>query len=84
MVRYLKKHYEGGKIRLLIDGPCKSAGAMIALGVDEIAFGPRGELGPLDTQLTKQDEILFMSSGLDILQALSVVTSKLLRTVSTT
>ncbi|MGC2447707.1 MAG: hypothetical protein WA477_08680, partial [Candidatus Sulfotelmatobacter sp.] len=75
MVRCLKKHYAGGKIRLLIDGPCKSAGAMIALGVDEIAFGPRGELGPLDTQLTKQDEILFMSSGLDILQALSVVTS---------
>lgn len=75
MVRCLKKHYTGGKIRLLIDGPCKSAGALIALGVDEIAFGPRGELGPLDTQLTKQDEILFMSSGLDILQALSVVTS---------
>src|ERR1700733_12881065 len=63
MVRCLKKHYSGGKIRLLIDGPCKSAGALIALGVDEIAFGPRGELGPLDTQLTKQDEILFMSSG---------------------
>jgi hypothetical protein len=75
MVRCLKKHYAGGKIRLLIDGPCKSAGALIALGVDEIAFGPRGELGPLDTQLTKQDEILFMSSGLDILQALSVVTT---------
>jgi hypothetical protein len=75
MVRCLKKHYSGGKIRLLIDGPCKSAGALIALGVDEIAFGPRGELGPLDTQLTKQDEIFFMSSGLDILQALSVVTS---------
>lgn len=75
MIRCLKKHYAGGKIRLLIDGPCKSAGALIALGVDEIAFGPRGELGPLDTQLTKQDEIMFMSSGLDILQALSVVTT---------
>jgi hypothetical protein len=75
MIRCLKKHYSGGKIRLLIDGPCKSAGALIALGVDEIAFGPRGELGPLDTQLTKQDEIIFMSSGLDILQALSVVTT---------
>jgi hypothetical protein len=75
MIRCLKKHYSGGKIRLLIDGPCKSAGALIALGVDEIAFGPRGELGPLDTQLTKQDEILFMSSGLDILQAVSVVTT---------
>ncbi len=75
MVRCLKKHYRGGTIRLLIDGPCKSAGALIALGVDEIAFGPRGELGPLDTQLTKRDEIFFMSSGLDILQALSVVTA---------
>jgi hypothetical protein len=75
MVRCLRKHYSGGKIRLLIDGPCKSAGALFALGVDEIAFGPRGELGPLDTQLTKQDEIMFMSSGLDILQALSVATS---------
>jgi len=75
MVRCLKKHYSGGKIRLLVDGPCKSAGTLFALGVDEIAIGPRGELGPLDTQMSKQDELIFMNSGLDILQALSVVTS---------
>ena len=75
MVRTLRKHYAGGKIRLLIDGPCKSAGTLIALGVDELAIGPRGELGPLDTQLSKQDELVFMNSGLDILQALSLVTS---------
>lgn len=75
MVRCLKKHYSGGKIRLLIDAPCKSAGTLFALGVDQIAIGPRGELGPLDTQLSKQDELIFMNSGLDILQALSVVTA---------
>jgi hypothetical protein len=50
----------------------------------KIAFGPRGELVPLDTQLTKQDEILFMSSGLHILQALSVVATTRLIVASPT
>jgi hypothetical protein len=72
MAKTLKRRYK--RIRLLLAGPCKSAGTLVALGVHELAFGPNGELGPLDTQVAKPDELLPMNSVLDILQALSIAT----------
>lgn len=72
MAKALRRAY--GTVRLLVAGPCKSAGTLIALGADQIAFGTEGELGPLDVQLTKPDEIFVLGSGLDVLQALTAVT----------
>ncbi|HUW99137.1 MAG TPA: hypothetical protein VMV40_09935 [Acidiferrobacter sp.] len=43
---------------------------MIAIGADELIIADDGELGPLDVQLGKQDELFEYSSGLDINQAL--------------
>ncbi|MCY3922122.1 MAG: SppA protein [Chloroflexi bacterium] len=60
--------------RLLLVGDCKSAGTLVAIGAQELAFGPRGELGPLDVQVRKPDEFYGSSSGLDILQAVRSVT----------
>ncbi len=60
--------------RLLIAGNCKSAGSLVAVGATELAFGPRGELGPLDVQVRKPDEMYGLSSGLEIFQAVQVVT----------
>jgi hypothetical protein len=45
------------------------------LGADSIVFGDFGELGPLDVQLTKPDELVSTSSGLDNFQALGVLTN---------
>ena len=72
MIRSLKRHYR--VIKLLVVGPCKSAGTIIAIGSDIVAFGYRGELGPLDVQLSKEDEILGANSGLDRTQALALLT----------
>jgi len=52
---------------------CKSAGTLLAIGGDHIVMGDYGELGPLDVQLTKKDELMSASSGLDILQAVGVI-----------
>ena len=68
------------EIRLLLFGNCKSAGTLVAIGADELAFGPRGELGPLDVQVRPPDEIYRLSSGLDIFQAVHVVTTLAERT----
>ncbi|HVG33926.1 MAG TPA: hypothetical protein VM911_12635 [Pyrinomonadaceae bacterium] len=68
IARYLKNNYE--KFFLFVFGWCKSAGTLIALGADEIIMSVRGELGPLDVQLLKTDELLFRSSGLDIAAAI--------------
>lgn len=72
IVRGLCHHY--GEIRLAVFGPCKSAGTLIAIGAHELVMAETGELGPLDVQITKPDEIVSSGSGLDIFQALAVIT----------
>lgn len=67
-IRCCYKHF-----RLLIVGPCKSAGTLVAIGADELGFTPTGELGPLDVQMFKPDELILRNSGLDLLQALVIV-----------
>lgn len=56
-------------------GTCKSAGTLAVCGADNLVWGDFGELGPLDVQMTKPDEIYPTSSGLDIFQALAVLTN---------
>ncbi|MER2492342.1 SDH family Clp fold serine proteinase [Catenovulum sediminis] len=68
MARYLKANYT--KVYYAIGGPCKSSGTLMALSADELIFGQRGELGPLDIQLAKKDEVGELASGLNIFQAL--------------
>ena len=71
--RSLKVNYSTGEIVAILGGYCKSAGTLLALCANEIAFGCMGELGPLDTQIDKPNEILSAESGLDLLQALEQV-----------
>lgn len=74
MAKCLQRAY-GGRIRLLVSGSCKSAGTLVAIAAQEIGFGELGELGPLDIQMAKPDELLPLSSGLDIFNALTILTS---------
>lgn len=67
IARYLQHRYE--HFTAAISGLCKSAGTLLALGANEIAFAPYGELGPLDVQLSKVDQIAQMESGLNISEA---------------
>jgi hypothetical protein len=72
LARSLQSFYTG-KIRLLVIGPCKSAGTLVAICAHELAFGPFGELGPLDIQVNKKDDLLALGSGLDTFQALAIL-----------
>ena len=74
MARFLLKWYS--TFRVVVMGPCKSAGTLVAVGAHELAFGLFGELGPLDIQLTKPDEIAVTNSGLDTLGALAIMRSQ--------
>lgn len=67
--RSLQTHYD--RFTLYIYGMCKSAGTLVALGADEIILSDYGEMGPLDVQLGKKDELFESTSGLDITQALN-------------
>jgi hypothetical protein len=67
MSRYLQSKYE--RFTITVSGLCKSAGTLLALGANEIVFAPYGELGPLDVQMLKVDNIAGMESGLNISEA---------------
>ena len=49
---------------------CKSAGTLIALGASEIYMPLVSELGPLDIQLRRRDEIVGRRSGMVVRTAL--------------
>lgn len=74
MMRYLHPRYE--HITLLISGSCKSAGTLAAIGAHELAFAPYGELGPLDIQQYKTDNLTGMESGLTITEAIDTLARK--------
>ena len=60
--RLLQSSYK--KISVFISGWCKSAGTLIAISSSTLYISDTGELGPLDIQLAKQDELDEMASGL--------------------
>lgn len=69
--RYLQERYDS--FTLLVSGLCKSAGTLLALGAEEVAFTPYGELGPLDIQMSKVDRFEQMQSGLVISDSLNTL-----------
>lgn len=64
MARCLQNNYE--RYSIFIPGWCKSAGTLIAVGAHTIYFSDHGELGPLDIQMGKKDELDGYVSGLDL------------------
>lgn len=68
IARCLQQEYE--KFTIFICGPCKSAGTLIAVGAHDIVVNDYGELGPLDVQLGKKDELWETDSGLTVLSAI--------------
>lgn len=67
IARILQRTYNG--FTIYVFGLCKSAGTLLALGAKEIVMTDFGELGPLDIQIPKVDE-LNHESGLVYSQAL--------------
>lgn len=65
--KYIQSLYK--KIIIYVPGFCKSAGTLLAISGDEIVFSPYGELGPLDVQMMRQDNIAGLESGLNISEA---------------
>ena len=65
--RYIQSVYDSFK--LFIPGHCKSAGTLLAIAAQEIIFSPFGELGPLDVQMARTDNIASLESGLNISEA---------------
>lgn len=72
IARFLRGVYE--RVTVCVFGYCKSAGTLLALGCHEVAMGLRGELGPLDVQVSEKDELARFGSGLEIVTSLNFLT----------
>jgi hypothetical protein len=71
IARALQRAYV--KLTVCVSGICKSAGTLILLGAHELVFSEIGEIGPLDIQLAKKDELWESESGLTVMTALSAL-----------
>ena len=65
-----------GQFFIYVDDICKSAGTILSLAADRIIMSQFGELGPIDVQLRKDDEIGERTSGLTPHQALETLQVK--------
>lgn len=73
IARCLQRTYKQGTFTLFVDGFCKSAGTLIALGADAIVMSELAELGPLDVQLLKSDALGEQTSGLTPTRAINTL-----------
>lgn len=60
-----------GTFDALVPRYCKSAGTLVLIGATRLFLDDMSELGPLDVQVKKSDELMGRNSGLDILQAVN-------------
>lgn len=72
--RALQDNYK--KFVAFVPGYCKSAGTLCVIGAQELVMSDVAELGPLDIQLYKKDEIGESSSGLVAGEALTALQTK--------
>lgn len=71
IARAVIHNYGAENFHIVVPGACKSAGTLICIGAHKLIFFDSGELGPLDIQIQKQDEIFQRNSGLDILRGMT-------------
>lgn len=64
------------KVSCFVSGYCKSAGTIMAIGAHELIFSEHGELGPIDVQMSKKDELWEWQSGLTVTSALSALNDR--------
>jgi hypothetical protein len=69
IARALQHTYDG--FDALVPRYCKSAGTLILIGASTLFLDDMSELGPLDIQIKKGDELIGRNSGLDIFQAVN-------------
>lgn len=76
-------NYGAPNFRILVPSYCKSAGTLICIGASALIMADQAELGPLDVQLRKQDELFQQSSGLDILRGVTYLQNEALQSFKT-
>jgi hypothetical protein len=78
IARAMQCYFDDG-FNLVVPDLCKSAGTLIAIGAKELIIADRGELGPLDVQVLRNDELFERSSGLDLPQSIDALREQVVK-----
>lgn len=62
-----------GRLIIYVHSFCKSGGTLLALGADQLIMSQLAELGPIDVQLRKEEEVGDWTSGLTAVEALATL-----------
>ncbi|HET6323586.1 MAG TPA: hypothetical protein VFG04_02705 [Planctomycetaceae bacterium] len=73
IVKRLRGAYSNGELTLMVHSVCASAGTLITIGADALVLADSAELGPLDVQLVKPDDLIAKMSGLTPTKALETL-----------
>ena len=76
IARFLRHSYE--KVTVYVPSVCKSAGTLICIGDRELGVSMTSELGPLDVQVRRQNELFAFRSGPAMPEALGFLESRML------
>jgi hypothetical protein len=72
IARTLQRAYETG-FTAVVPGYCKSAGTLLVVGAVGLLMGDMSELGPIDVQVRRKDELEEFGSGLTINAAIEAL-----------
>lgn len=75
ITRTIQKNYKDGNFYAFVPSVCASAGTLLISGADTLILTDHAELGPIDVQLMKVDEIGERTSGLTPIHALEYLQS---------
>lgn len=75
IARYIRLFYKNkhSKLYLCIPYWCMSAGSLLAIAADELIITDEGQLGPIDIQVRRREEVGEYGSGLTSLKALDAL-----------
>ena len=79
IARAAAHYYSNENFSILIPDHCKSAGTLLCIGANTLYMHDRSELGPLDIQIYRGDEMLRQRSGLDITRGMAHIENEALR-----
>lgn len=73
---FQRAYGDDGEFIILISGPCKSAGTLLAIGATKLIMTDNAQLGPLDVQFDKPDALGETMSGLTPCQSMEFLREK--------
>lgn len=73
IVNRLQQSYPNGEVTIFVHSTCASAGTLMVIGGHNVVMSDSAELGPLDIQLAKTDDLVNRMSGVTPSKAMATL-----------